>query len=107
MSPRNPNKRIKNRFTKEEAKKLIDEVFNYYGNPLKLTEEQFNKYFIEHKYMDENDAFMLRLEACWDYKLINYGIGSVEGEPVLQIWRPERPGELPIAELEETKEEEE
>ena len=97
----------KKSFSRKEAEKLINDVFNHYGNPPKLSEEQFNKYFIKHKHMNEDDVFILRLEACWDYKLINYGIGSVEGEPVLQIWRPERLGELPIAELEETEEKEE
>lgn len=35
----------KRRFTEEEVKKYIEEVFNFYGNPVRISENQFKEYF--------------------------------------------------------------
>jgi len=35
------------RFTKEEAEKYIEEVFQHYGDPIRITEDQFIDYFDE------------------------------------------------------------
>ena len=95
----------KPRFSREEAKQLIDDLFNFYGNPLKIREQLYKQYFKKHKGLTEEEIFTLMTEACWEYGIINMGVIPKNDEVEEIIWKPERLGEIPMKELMEEEEE--
>jgi len=95
----------KQRFTKEQVTKYINEVFKHYGNPIRITEDQFKKFFKEKKGLNDDDILYLKLEACWDHGLINIGAELIDDEPKVVLWRPQPLGEPTLKELAEEEEE--
>ena len=96
-----PKKPKKLRFTEEEARKLIDDLFNHFKNQIKIRESQYKEYFKKYKGLTEEDILQLELEACWEYGIINLGVGQYGDKTETVIWRPEDLGELPIKEVDE------
>jgi hypothetical protein len=79
-------------------------VFEYYGNPVGITEDQLKKYFKEKKGLYNDDILYLMLEACWDHGLINIGSEMIDEEPKIILLRPQPLGEPTLKELAEEKE---
>jgi len=98
-----PTDKRKIRFTREEARKYIEEVFNFYGNPVRISEEQFEEYFKKHSELSDEEIYYLKIEACWDHGLINIGVRMVDGKPQVQISRPEALEGFSLKDLEEEK----
>jgi len=94
----------KRRFTEEEVKKYIEEVFNFYGNPVRISENQFKEYFKKYEGLTDEEIYYLRIEACWDHGLINIGVRLVNGKPEIQITRPNTLEEPSLKEIEESEE---
>jgi len=92
------------RFTREEAEKLINELFEFYGNPPYIREAQYKLYFKEYKGLSEEDITILIAEAAWVYELINTGIMLVNDKLEEVIWKPGE-DELTMPELYKSLEE--
>ena len=92
------------RFTRKESGKLINEVFEYFGNPSYIRETQYKLYFKKYKGLTEEDITILIAEATCDYELINNGMILVNDKLEEVIWKPEKE-ELTIPELYKSLEE--
>ncbi len=84
------------RFSKEEAVKLLNSLFETCGRHV-ILEPTFKRYFRE-KGLSDDEIFDLVMEGRYEYKIINVGVELKNGETVLAIWRPEDLGEPPLEE---------
>jgi len=82
MKSKNPDK-----YTKEELKKIIDEIFEYYKK-LQITENEYLQYLATRKKMNREQAEALIYDA-WRHDLIYIGATIVKGKGKKVIWRPE------------------
>ena len=94
---RNTKKKVKSRFSKEEATKLFNELFEFYGK-LKILEPEFREYFKKYKHLSDEEIDDLWIEGRYEHKIINVGVTLVNDKPTLVIWRPEDLGEPPLEE---------
>ncbi len=89
------NKNVKLRFSREEAVKLLNGLFELYGKHV-VFEPEFRRFFKVHKHLSDEEINDLLAEGRFEYKIIDVGVEMHGNEAVLVIWRPEDLGESSI-----------
>lgn len=88
------------KYTKEELKKIIDEIFDHYKKP-QILENEYLQYLIIHKKMSRNQAEALIFEA-YRNDLIYIGVEEEYGKYIKIIYRPEDYELPPPSEMDKT-----
>jgi len=75
------------KYSREELKKVIDEIFEHYKKP-QILEDEYLRYLVIYKKMTREEAEHLIFEA-YRNDLIYIGVEKEYGEYVKVIYRPE------------------
>jgi len=89
----------KKKFTDDEIKNLIKDLFEYY-HMVKIFKSEFMRYFKLFKGLGEDEVGELLMRAE-DLGIINIGVDLRGGKPEIVIWRPEDIDDIPKKELED------
>jgi len=81
-------KRANIKYSKQEAQKIINELFKHYHNQPTLDEDEIKKYLIDIKGWTEEEVIKLIYDA-WRHDIIYIGAKTVKGKTKKVIWRPE------------------
>jgi len=96
-------KGAKLRFSKEEAIKLLNDLFEFHGKGV-ILEPIFREYFRKFKNLTDEEINDLIFEGRYDHKIIMIGAQMMGNKVVLAIWRPEDLGEPSVEEQEKIDE---
>jgi hypothetical protein len=90
-------KDMKLRFSKDEAIRLFDDLFEFHGKHV-ILEPVFRDYFRVFKHLNDEEIDELLMEGRYEYKIIDIGVEMHKDKAVLAIWRPGDLGEMPLEE---------
>lgn len=85
------------RFSKEEAMRLFNDLFELYGKHV-ILKPVFRYYFRVFKHLSDGEIDELLMEGRYKYKIIDIGVEMHKDKAVLAVWRPEDLGEAPLEE---------